>query len=83
MLNCQSLHLSHDCIDLLKVKSDFSSFQKTIKLYDIHKRFQGRELTRALMVTAEGSAERCIAAIHIPREARKKISHHGHLDELS
>ena len=51
-----------------------------------HRRFQGRELTRALMVTAEGSAERRVAAIYIPREARKIFqffSHHGHLDELS
>jgi len=37
------------------------------------------------MVTAEGSAERRVALIHKPREARKIFqffSHHGHLDEL-
>ena len=43
----------------------------------IHRWFQGRELTRALMVTVEGSAERHVAPMGIPREARK------HLDELS
>ena len=54
----------------------------------MNRRFQERELTRALIVTAEGSAERRVAAIGIPvpREARKILqffSHHGHLDELS
>ena len=38
---------------------------------NIHRRFQGRELTRALMVTAEGSAERRVASICTSREARK------------
>jgi len=51
-----------------------------------HRRFQGRELTRALMVTAEGSGKRRVAPIHTPRKARKIFqffSHHGHLHELS
>ena len=35
------------------------------------------------MVTAEGSAERCVAPICIPREVRKIFQFFSHLDELS
>jgi len=45
-----------------------------------HRQFQGRKVIRALMVTAEGSAERRVAPMCIPRNARKLFSH---LDELS
>ena len=53
---------------------NFSIRLTHIETYLNHRRFQGRELTRALMVTAEGSVERRIALIHIPHWSTENFS---------
>jgi len=45
-----------------------------LEVSHMHRRFQRQELTQPLMVTAEGSAERCIALMCILREALDELS---------